>query len=170
RILRVHGARRKYFSEVIGVNSRLDELQAAVLRVKLRHVDSWIAHKRSLALAYDEGLRAFPDFVQPPIEAAGNVHTYHQYVIRVKRGRRDGLQRRLADEGIASAVYYPQLLHLQQCFASLEYRVGDMPRAEQALGEILSLPLWSEMPSEQVRVVTGAMGAYFGELPSGECV
>ena len=169
RILRVHGARRKYFSEVVGVNSRLDELQAAVLRVKLRHVDSWIAHKRSLARTYDEGLRELPDFVQPPIEAAGNVHTYHQYVVRVRRGCRDGLQRHLADEGIASTVYYPQLLHLQQCFASLGYGAGDMPRAEQALGEILSLPLWSEMPSEQARVVVDAMGTYFGELPSGGC-
>lgn len=169
RILRVHGARKKYFSEVVGINSRLDELQAAVLRVKLRHVDSWIANKCGLAVAYDDGLRAFPGFVQPPVTAAGNTHTYHQYVVRVKRGHRDALQRHLATQGIVSGVYYPQLLHLQQCFASLGYHVGDMPRAEQALGEILSLPLWSEMCSEHVDTVVDAMAAFFGEILDGEC-
>lgn len=169
RILRVHGARRKYFSEVVGINSRLDELQAAVLRVKLRHLDSWIANKRLLAGVYDDGFRALSDFVQPPVVAPGNVHTYHQYTIRVRDGCRDALQRYLANQGIASTVYYPQLLHLQQCFVALGYHTGDMPHAEQALGEILSLPVWPAMRKGDVHAVLDEVMAFFEEFPGGGC-
>ncbi len=168
-ILRVHGSHQKYFSELVGMNSRLDELQAAVLRVKLRHLEEWTAHKCRLARAYDDGFRTLAEYVQTPVVAPGNTHTYHQYTIRVLGGCRDELQRYLKDQGIASTVYYPQLLHQQQCFAYLGYHAGDMPQAEQVLQEILSLPIWSRMRPEETHTVVGAAMTYFDELPGGGC-
>jgi dTDP-4-amino-4,6-dideoxygalactose transaminase len=168
RLLRAHGARRKYFSEEVGINSRLDEIQAAILRVKLCHVDSWLEHKCALAHAYDSALGALAGMVQPPRVAPTNTHTYHQYTVRVKNGHRDALQEYLAQQGIASSVYYPQLLHLQTCFASLGYKYGDMPVAERALGEILSLPMWSEMSSDDVPAVVAAISSYLETVRAGE--
>jgi len=151
RALRAHGGRKKYYHEEIGLNSRLDEIQAAILRVKLRHLDAWTEARRSIAARYNEGF-ASSDGIQRPVEEGGCYNVYHQYTIGV--GERDALQERLRGEGIATAVYYPLPLHLQPAYAMLGGKEGDMPFAEAAAKSVLSLPVSPDMPeSDQNRVI-----------------
>jgi len=152
RMLRTHGWRRKYFPEVIGTNSRLDELQAAILRVKLRYVDRWNERRRDLARQYTQQLSSLSIAVPKEHPQARSV--YHLYIIRVKE--RERVRRFLQAEGIASAVYYPQPLHLTEPFRN-QYKPGDFPVAEQASEETLALPLYPEMSSEQVDEVVKVM-------------
>jgi dTDP-4-amino-4,6-dideoxygalactose transaminase len=162
-ILRNHGQTGTYVSSEPGWNSRLDEMQAAVLRVKLRYLDKWIARRRVLAARYDEGLAAVAG-IMPLSVPAGREHTYYLYTVRVADegprpgARRDGLRESLAKQGIGSGVYYPVPLHLQPVFASSGAssggKAGALPVAEQAAHEVLSLPIYPEMTVEQVdRVV-----------------
>jgi dTDP-4-amino-4,6-dideoxygalactose transaminase len=153
RMLRTHGWRKKYYPERMGYNSRLDELQAAVLRVKLRHLDAWNDRRRSLARQYVEQLLSLG--VGVPYEAPYARHVYHLYVIRVKE--RGEVQQRLREEGIASAVYYPWPLHLTESCRPLGYQEGDFRVAEQASQETLAIPLYSEMPEEQLLNVVAAL-------------
>ena len=148
RLLRAHGSRAKYHHELIGSNSRLDAMQAALLRVKLQHLDSWVASRRSLAAAYDEILEDM-NGLQEPYQAPGRTHTYHQYTVRVQGGRRDELQEFLRLRGIGTSVYYPIPLHLQPALRSLGYKEGDFPQAEQACAEVLSLPMFPEMTADE---------------------
>lgn len=152
RMLRTHGWRKKYLPEMTGYNSRLDELQAAVLRVKLRHVDRWNQRRAELARRY-EGLAA-SGFGLPP-QTRGVRHVYHLYVIRT--AQRESVQARLSEQGIASAVYYPRALHLLDPFRSLGYREGDFPVAEAASRETLAIPLHPHMTEEQVDRVLSAL-------------
>jgi len=157
RSLRGHGTTtNKYISDEQGWNSRLDELQAAILRVKLRHLEKWTAARQSHAAQYDGLLRGVHGIRTPGV-APGSTHVYHQYTIRV--GDREHVQKHLAAAGIASAVYYPVPLHLQPMFAHLGYQPGTMPQAERAAIEVLSLPVYPELSSEQVERIARAVTA-----------
>ena len=153
RLLRVHGARPKYFHHRVGINSRLDAIQAAILKVKLAHLDRWSAQREEKATIYDRGLGGIERVVTPK-RAEGRSHIFHQYTIRVPNGRRDALREHLKAQGIGTMIYYPRPLHLQECFAHLGYREGDLPHAEAASREALSLPIFPEMTvAEQSYVI-----------------
>jgi dTDP-4-amino-4,6-dideoxygalactose transaminase len=159
RSLREHGTRgHKYVSETQGYNSRLDELQAAVLRVKLRHLEKWQQARKAHAARYDELLGSIVGVTTPGV-MAGCEHVYHQYTIRIAGGpaRRDAVQRALAVRGVASTVYYPVPLHLQPMFQSLGYAKGSRPEAERAAAEVLSLPVYPELTDEQIEHVARAL-------------
>ena len=144
RMLRVHGARRKYYNEVIGYNSRLDELQAAILRVKLPHLDEWNEGRRRAAERYGELLRGVAGVVSPSGTPEVK-HVYHQYTVRIADGRRDEVQKRLADAGMGTMVYYPVPVHRLPVYAEPGC---DLPAAEAASREALSLPIWPEISRE----------------------
>ncbi len=153
RLLRVHGAKPKYVHHVVGINSRLDAIQAAILSVKLQHLDEWAAARQQIADRYDRLLDGAPGIVTP-YRAPGRTHIFHQYTVRVLDGRRDALAAHLKSEGIGTMVYYPGSLHLQECFAHLGCREGDFPESERASREVLSLPIFPELTeTEQDRVV-----------------
>ena len=149
RLLREHGARPKYHHALVGTNSRLDAIQAAILRVKLKHLDRW-SEKRALnAALYDrllEGSR-----IGRPYRDARARHIYNQYVVRVPN--RDAVRTRMTDRGIGTEIYYPVPLHLQQCFAMLGHQPGDMPHSEAAARETLALPIYPELTEDQIRHV-----------------
>jgi dTDP-4-amino-4,6-dideoxygalactose transaminase len=150
RMLRVHGARKKYHNEAIGYNSRLDELQAAVLRVKLPHLDAWNEGRRAAAARYAALLAGVEGVVAPSEEAYGR-HVYHQYTIRVLAGKRDNVQQKLTEAGIGTMIYYPVPIHRLPAYAG---QYESLPVAEAAAGEVISLPLWPEIAEEtQARVV-----------------
>jgi dTDP-4-amino-4,6-dideoxygalactose transaminase len=150
RMLRVHGSRKKYYNEVVGYNSRLDEIQAAVLRVKLPHLDRNNEGRRRAAAAYTRLLRDVPG-VTPPFEAPRVQHAYHQYTIRIHGGKRDRVQQALSEAGISAMVYYPVPVHQLPIYAG---QSASLPNAEAAAGEVLSLPLWPDISEEtQNRVV-----------------
>lgn len=149
RKLRVHGSGHTYHHEMVGGMFRMAAIQAAVLSVKLKHLDRWHEARRRNAAIYDAAFAGTP--VRPPQIAKGNWSIYNQYVIRV--GARDRVQQALADKGIGTAVYYPLPLHLQPCFADLGYREGDLPETERACRQVLSLPVHPELQAEQVKYV-----------------
>jgi dTDP-4-amino-4,6-dideoxygalactose transaminase len=153
RKLRTHGWRVKYHPEVIGYNSRLDELQAAILRVKLRHLDAWNERRRKIAEQYRALLAG--NGIELPWEAPYARHVYHLYVIRVKE--REAVQDRLKAMGIASAVYYPKPLHLVEPYRDLGYGRGSFPEAERAAEETLAIPLYPEMTDDQIEAVASAV-------------
>ena len=146
RTLRNHGQTGKYVSGETGWNSRLDELQAAVLRVKLRHLADWQRARQAHAAEYTRHFSQTPGIL-PPIPPDGYEHVFHQYTIRVED--RDQLQQILSERNIGTAVYYPMPLHLQPLYASLGYKRGDFPHAEHAAEEVLSLPIYPELREEQ---------------------
>jgi len=151
RTLRNHGQTAKYFSTEPGWNNRLDELQAAILRVKLRHLSNWQRARQANAAEYTRLLNQIPG-VMPPIVPEGFEHVFHQYTIRIER--RDALQQFLSARKIGCTVYYPYPLHLQPLYASLSHKPGDFPHSERAAQEVLSLPMYPELRKEQiVRVV-----------------
>ncbi len=152
RRLRAYGGRDRYVHDELGFNSRLDEIQAAILRVKLRHLGEWNAGRRAIAARYREGLDGLG--VGLPAEVAGCVQVYHQFTIRVPD--RDGVQQRMANLGVRTTVYYPVPLHLQPMHRDLDYRVGDFPEAERAAREVLSLPIYPELTDAQVDEVVEA--------------
>ena len=156
RVLRNHGSAKKYYATEQGWNSRLDEIQAAILRVKLRHLDNWGAARRKNASSYSQLLKAVPGIVTP-IEAPWAKHVYHQYTIRVNN--RDRVQSALTEQGIGATVYYPTPMHLQPIFAQLGHHEGDLPHAEEAAKEVLSLPIYAELTSEQIHRVVAALAA-----------
>jgi dTDP-4-amino-4,6-dideoxygalactose transaminase len=156
RVLRNHGSAKKYYATEQGWNSRLDEIQAAILRVKLRHLDNWGVARRKNASTYSQLLKTVPGVVTP-VEAPWAEHVYHQYTIRVDN--RDRVQSALAEQGIGATVYYPTPMHLQPVFAKLGYHEGDLPHAEQAAKEVLSLPIYAELTSEQIHRVVAAIAS-----------
>ena len=161
RRLRVHGAGTTYFHDEVGINSRLDALQAAILRVRLRHLEGWNEERRIVAGRYMMlfGEKGLLDFITPPAELPGGRHVYHQYVVRAKH--RDELMKYLAERGITTRVYYPLPLHLQRCFANLGYKKGDFPVAEALADDVLALPMFPELlPEEQERIVSEIAGFY----------
>jgi len=155
--LRNHGQAAKYVSSEPGWNSRLDEIQAAILRVKLRHLSDWQRARQAHAAAYSKLLLGIPG-VAPPLVPEGYEHVFHQYTIRVER--RDALVQLLNDQKIGSSVYYPVPLHLQPLYASLGHKTGDFPHAEHAAQEVLSLPMFPELRSEQITRVAEAVSGF----------
>jgi len=160
RMLRVHGSKPKYYHHLVGTNSRLDALQAAILRAKLPHLDEWTAARQRLASRYDELLGDIPG-VEVPYRAPERTHIFHQYTIRVHDGRRDELQQYLKEKGIDTQVYYPLPLHLQPCFRYLGYKEGDLPESERASQEVLSLPMFPELTEEEQDYVVDAIMRFF---------
>lgn len=158
RLLRNHGAEPKYFHKRIGGNFRLDALQAAVLRVKLPHLEQWTSMRRANAGRYDAMFRArgFTDRLTLPTAPSGCRHIYNQYVVRVPE--RDRVRQALADRGIGTEIYYPVPFHLQECFASLGHKRGDFPHAEAAAAAVLALPIFGELTSDQQTHVVDALG------------
>jgi len=144
-----------------GINSRLDELQAAVLVVKLKYLDEWITARNKIAANYLELFEQYglDEVVQPPYAIDKAYHTYNQYTVRVPR--RDELQAYLKDHGVGTAVYYPQPLHLQPVFSSLNYKAGDFPEAEKACREVISLPVFPELGHEQQEYVVSRIKEYY---------
>ena len=161
RLLRVHGSRPKYYHQIVGTNSRLDALQAAILRAKLPHLDRWSQARQRWAERYNQLLRELQLTLELPYPRPTATHIYHQYTIRVKDGRRDGLRAHLKERGIGTEVYYPLPLHLQRCFAGLGYKEGEFPEAERASKEVLSLPIFPELTEEEVHQVVGAIEQFF---------
>lgn len=166
RVLRNHGAEPKYFHKEVGGNFRLDTLQAAVLTVKLRHLDQWIQARRECADRYrrlfDQG-GLTPEYLTPPeaLDGGGRprAHTYNQYVIR--GARRDDLRRYLSVNGIATEIYYPLPLPLQECFRGLGHQAGDFPEAERAASETLALPMYPELTPDQQAYVVDRIRAFY---------
>jgi dTDP-4-amino-4,6-dideoxygalactose transaminase len=170
RALRTHGGLDKYRHDWLGVNSRLDELQAAVLRVKLKHLDAWIAARQANAARYgrlfhEAGLAGEPgrvgggNPVRLPTVAPRCTHMYYVYGVRVRE--RDRLRAYLAEHGVGTDVYYPIPLHLQPCFAPLAYREGDFPEAERAAAEALALPMYPELSEAQQRYVVEQIANFY---------
>jgi dTDP-4-amino-4,6-dideoxygalactose transaminase len=157
--LRVHGMEPKYHHREVGINSRLDALQAAVLRVKLRHLDAWTAGRRAVAARYDALFRAdgLDQIVTLPVERPGHHHVYNQYVIRAPAEVRDALRDDLTSRQVGTEIYYPIPLHLQDCFAALGHQPGDFPVAEAAARETLALPIYPELTDEQQLHVVGSI-------------
>jgi dTDP-4-amino-4,6-dideoxygalactose transaminase len=162
RMLRVHGSKPKYFHHIVGTNSRLDALQAAILRAKLPHLDEWTAARQRIAARYDELLADLED-LELPRRAPDRTHIFHQYTIRVPNDKRDSLKRYLEEKGIGTHVYYPLPLHLQPCFRELGYREGDLPESERASREVLSLPMFPELHGEEVEYVAEQMRVWYEE-------
>lgn len=152
-LLRAHGSTGKYYHRMVGYNSRLDEIQAAIIRIKLGHLERWTEERRNLASLYGQLLAGTAAVL--PVEAPLNRHVYHLYSIRCPN--RDAVLAGLRQKGIGAGVYYPLPLHLQEAFAYLGYRMGDQPEAERACGEVLSLPLYPGMTGAMVERVAGAL-------------
>ncbi len=163
QLLRVHGARNKYEYELLGMNSRLDAMQAAILRVKLRHLDQWAAGRRKNAGRYRELFHEFrlEASIKAPVVPAGFTHVYNQFTIRVRE--REELREHLRSRGIPTEVYYPKPLHLQKAFAYLGHKQGDFPESETAGVEVLSLPIYPELTDEQQRSVVAAIADFESE-------
>ena len=159
-ILRVHGGKPKYFHSLIGGNFRMDELQAAVLNVKLEHLDSWTDGRQRNAAFYDEAF-ARADLgraVQTPAKGTGR-HIYNQYILRVRD--RDLLRQHLTAAGVGTEIYYPLALHQQKCFAYLGHRTGDFPESERAAEETLALPIFPELTRTQLQYVVDMIAGFY---------
>src|SRR6266699_2717909 len=157
RTLRNHGQSAKYLSSEPGWNSRLDEIQAAILRVKLRHLSNWQRARQSHAAQYNRLFSEIPG-IMPPLAPEGFEHVYHQYTVRIEQ--RDALQKFLSERKIASAVYYPYPLQLQPLYSALGHKAGDFPHAERAAQEVLSLPMYPELRKEQIARVVEAVAEF----------
>jgi len=161
RLLRVHGSRSEYHHHLIGMNSRLDALQAAVLLVKFKRLAEWTERRRENAASYHRLFQEADllDRITLPMVRPGNYHVYNQFTIRTPR--RDELSAYLTEKGIGNRIYYPVPLHLQECYQELGYRKGDFPVAEQAAQEVLSLPIYPELTSNQLHYVVDTINTFF---------
>ena len=164
RILRVHGGEPKYHHSLIGGNFRLDEIQAAVLNVKLKYLDRWMEARDAHARQYTQLLQAkvADRGVVTPVQRRRGRHVWNQYVIRVPR--RDELRQHLAAAGVGTEIYYPIPLHLQQCFAYLGHRPGDLPETERAAREVLALPVFPELSAAQIDYVAGTIERFYAPV------
>jgi dTDP-4-amino-4,6-dideoxygalactose transaminase len=162
RVLRDHGQQPRYYHHFVGLNSRLDALQAAVLQVKLPLVDSWAEARKRNAERYttEFARRGIDESIIAPVAAGGCGHVWNQYTVRVVDGRRDALQQHLSERKIGSAIYYPVPLHLQKCFAALGYEQGSLPVTEQACREVLSLPVYPELTADEQECVIDAVAEF----------
>lgn len=164
RRLRNHGSARRYYHEEMGGNSRMDALQGAVLRIKLRHIDAWNRRRQEVAAGYDQLFSAARLFaasgpVRPLHRAPQTNHIFHQYVVRA--ARRDELRQFLSERGIGCEIYYPVPLHLQQAFAYLGYAAGAFPEAERACAEVLALPVFPELRADEQKTVVDAIAEFY---------
>src|SRR5258708_3345324 len=164
RLLRNHGGKQRYYHDEIGANSRMDSIQAAVLRVKMPHLARWNTGRRERAAVYDpllatSGLTGGP-VIRLNVSKQAH-HVYHQYVVRVQKQKRDELRKFLSERGVSTEIYYPVPLHLQKCFAYLGYAPGDLPEAERAAAEVLALPIFPELREDEQRWVVEGIAEFF---------
>ena len=153
RALREHGQSTRYYHPIVGYNARLDEIQAAILRIKLRRLDEWNARRQAIAARYNRQLAGL-EVITPEIPSGGR-HVFYCYTIRVPGGRRDALRAYLAERGIGTQIHYPVPIHMQEAAQFLGYRKGDLPVTEKVAGEVLSLPMFAELNDAQIdRVAT----------------
>ena len=159
RMLRVHGTKKKYIHDLVGINSRLDALQAAVLRVKLRYLDDWTKGRQRNAARYRELLAGISSVTPPAEPPTSTRHIYNQFVIRCER--RNELQAHLKAAGIGTEVYYPVPMHVQKCFADLGYRQGDFPVSEACANDSLALPVYPELPEDDLAYVGNCIAQFY---------
>ncbi|NLE35756.1 MAG: DegT/DnrJ/EryC1/StrS family aminotransferase [Bacteroidales bacterium] len=155
-----HGMKVRYYHDNIGVNSRLDTIQAAILRVKLRHLDGFNEARLMAAGYYDRELSGLPG-ITTPLRSPFSTHIFHQYTLRIDRGGRNSLRECLENEGIPSMIYYPVPLHTQKAYLHLGYRADDFPVTNRLSGEVLSLPMHTELDEEQLSYITGCIRSKF---------
>jgi dTDP-4-amino-4,6-dideoxygalactose transaminase len=155
RALREHGQSTRYYHPIVGYNARLDEIQAAILRIKLRRLDEWNARRQAIAAQYNE-LLAGGDIITPEIPRGGR-HVFYCYAIRVPGGRRDALRAFLTERGIGTQIHYPVPIHMQESAQFLGYRRGDLPVTEKVAGEVLSLPMYAELTDAQIDRVAASV-------------
>jgi dTDP-4-amino-4,6-dideoxygalactose transaminase len=155
RALREHGQSTRYYHPIVGYNARLDEIQAAILRIKLRHLDEWNARRQAIASSYNQ-LFASLDIITPEIPSGGR-HVFYCYAIRVPGGRRDALRAYLTERGIGTQIHYPVPIHMQEAAQFLGYRKGDLPVTEKVSGEVLSLPMYPELTDAQIDRVAASV-------------
>lgn len=160
RRLRVHGSKSKYVHDMVGYNSRLDNMQAAILLVKLKYIDVWTKRRQENAAYYDARLKGLP--LTTPYVPEHCTHVYHQYTFRVSSNR-DGLMQFLNDNGVEARIYYPIPLHLQECFKFLGYKKCDFPQAEKAMDEVISIPVYSEISAAQRDYVVSKIIEFFSK-------
>lgn len=164
RLLRGHGMQPRYYHQIIGINSRLDSLQAAVLNVKLPHLDSWTEARQQRAERYTAAFNAvgLTDVLDLPVVEAERRHVWNQYIVRVRDGKRDALRAFLAERKVGTEIYYPVPLHQQACFQYLGCTLGTLPETERAAFETLALPIFPELTIDEQRTVVEQIGAFFG--------
>ena len=155
-----HGMKKKYFSEIIGINSRLDTLQAAVLKVKLSHLEECLSKRREVASRYDELLKDVSEIILPQRKPSAT-HTFNQYTLKIKDNKRNELKTYLENKGIASQIYYPYPLHSQESLSVLSRKVGEMAVTEQLCREVLSLPMHTELEDGQIKYITDSIKQFF---------
>lgn len=160
-MLRVHGSRVRYLHDAVGINSRLDALQAAVLHIKLRYLDQWAEGRRRNAAMYEACFRqaGLLDRITLPVTRPENFHVFNQYTIRVQR--RDDLREFLKEKGVGTEIYYPLPMHLQNCYKDLGYAKGSFPVSEQAAEQVLSLPIYAELSHEQLQYVVDSIAEFY---------
>lgn len=151
RSLREHGQSTRYYHPIVGYNARLDEIQAAILRIKLRRLEGWNARRLAIAKHYDEVLADAP-LIRPEVPVDGS-HVFHCYVVRVPGGKRDAFREALAADGVGTGIHYPVPIHLQEAMQFLGYRKGDFPVTEKVASEVVSLPMYAELTDAQVEAV-----------------
>jgi dTDP-4-amino-4,6-dideoxygalactose transaminase len=163
RVLRAHGAKKKYHHDRVGINSRLDSLQAAILRVKFRYLDQWAHARRANAQRYRELFRdaglVSSGSIQLPAESESSLHVYNQFVIRARD--RDKLRACLAERGVGTEIYYPVPLHMQACFRDLGYQSGDFPESERAADEALAIPIYPELGANAQSYVVETIASFY---------
>jgi UDP-2-acetamido-2-deoxy-ribo-hexuluronate aminotransferase len=160
RMIANHGQKVRYYHDVIGVNSRLDTIQASILDVKLKHLNEYAEARKSAADTYDEALKNLEGLITPN-RIENGTHVFHQYTLRVLNGKRDALRKHLEENGVPSMVYYPLPLHFQKAFESERYPRGSMPITELLSSEVLSLPIHTEMLHEELEFIVGNVKSFF---------
>ncbi len=160
RALVNHGMKERYYYDFVGVNSRLDTLQAAILGVKLKHLDAYRSARQAAAASYDEGLKDIPA-IELPFRSDFSTHVFHQYTLKTDPAKRDALKAHLQKHQIPSAIYYPLPLHLQRAYLDLGYEKGDLPVSEELSTRVLSLPMHTELDSEQLDYIVHSIRSFF---------
>jgi dTDP-4-amino-4,6-dideoxygalactose transaminase len=158
--LRVHGSDSKYYYSRVGINSRLDALQAVVLKIKLRYLERWNQKRRDNAHFYNEAFKNIGDLILPT-SSRENMHIYNQYILRTQE--RDNLKKYLDEKKIGTAIYYPLPLHLQECFKHLAHKKGTFPEAEKAARETIALPVYPELTLDQKQYIASTIKDYFNK-------
>jgi dTDP-4-amino-4,6-dideoxygalactose transaminase len=157
-----HGQSRKYYHDSIGVNSRLDTLQAAILRVKLRYLDQYSEARNQVARVYDEAFAGHP-MIQTPVRCSWSTHVFHQYTLKLKGADRDAFKEHMQHKGIPTMVYYPLPVHLQKAYAGYGYKAGDFPIAEALCNSVVSLPIHTEMKADDQQYMIEQTLSFFGK-------
>ena len=160
-MLRNYGQSKRYHHDIVGINSRLDELQAAILRCRMPYLQEWNARRQDIAVRYASGLSGLSGLLKVPVIAKDNEHVFHLYVVQVEE--RDRLQNYLNEQGVQTLIHYPTPAHLQKAYAYLGYKRGDLPVSEHTANRILSLPMYPELTNEQIDLVISAIHSFFKE-------